>query len=222
MTDPNPKKSLLQPVAEGGDWRNTAFIGGRLENDGVLAMGCLDAANILVDHWKAGHRNDLLVLPILNLFRHGIELGLKDQVREAAARVRADGITEPDLTPEAVDRRLLTTHSIGKLVAELNTCLGRLQLGRNDRLPDEAVEALESLHLLDEQGQALRYSTVKIGRGKSSKLVRARPEQQKFDLPEVATMLYDAGTLILYGVSGVLGDYADYQADMRQMYGDAY
>lgn len=214
------KKPLLQPIAEGGDWRDTAIIGGHMENDGVLAMGFLDAADVLVNHWRDHRPNDLLVLPILNLYRHGIELALKDQIREAATRLRADGITELDLAAEAVDRHLSTTHSIGELVAELNTCLGRLQLGPNDRLPDDTVEVLDSLHLLDEKGQALRYSTVKTGRGKNSKLVPARPEQQEFDFPAVATTLYDAGTLILHGVSGVLSEYADYQADMRQMYGD--
>jgi len=36
----------------------------------------------------------------------------------------------------------------------------------------------------------------------------------------VAATLHNAGTLILYGVSGVLGEYEDYQADMWEMYGD--
>ncbi|TMQ99253.1 hypothetical protein ETD83_18035 [Actinomadura soli] len=217
----SPKKPLLRPVAEDGDWRDTAIIG-YFENDGTLAAGYLDAARVLVDHWTEHHPSDQLVLPALNLLRHGIELALKDQIREAAERVRADGITEPDLMPEAVDRRLSVTHSISGLVAELNAYLGRLQLGANDKLPDDTMEVLESLHLLDEKGQALRYSTVKTGKGKNSKLVPARPEQQAFNFPAVAATLHNAGTLILYGVSGVLGEYEDYQADMRQMYGETY
>jgi len=213
------QKPLLRPVAEDSDWRDTAIIG-YFEDDGTLAAGYLDAAQVLVDHWRAHRPFDHLVLPALNLLRHGIELALKDQIREAAARVRADGITEPDLTTEAVDRRLSMTHSISDLVTELNTCLGLLNLGTNDKLPDDTMEVLESLHLLDEKGQTLRYSTVKVGKGKNSKLVPARPEQQAFDFPAVAATLHNAGTLILYGVSGVLGEYEDYQADMWEMYGD--
>ncbi|MEU8308968.1 hypothetical protein AB0C84_35940 [Actinomadura sp. NPDC048955] len=212
---------LLRPVVEDGDWRNTAIIG-YLDNDGALAAGYLDAAQVLVDHWNAHRPADHLVLPALNLLRHGIELALKDQVREAAARLRADGIDDPDLTPEAVDRRLSTTHSISGLVTELNNYLGQLQLGTNDKLPADTTEVLQSLHLLDETGQTLRYSTVKIGKGKNSKLVPARPEQQAFDFPAVATALHNAGTLILYGVSGVLGEYEEYQRDMQRMYGETY
>ncbi len=214
MTENN--ESLLRPVAPDGDWRGNAIIGGRLEDDSVLAMGYLEAAEILVAHWKAGHRNDLLVVPILNLYRHGIELALKDEIREAAARLRADGVTDLDLTPEAVDERLARTHSIGELVDELNLDLRLLRLGPNNQLPDDALEVLNSLHLLDKTGQALRYSTVKTGDKKSKKLVRARPKETQFDLPGTAETLYDAGTLILHGVSGVLGDYAEYQAYLRQ------
>ncbi|WP_149264390.1 hypothetical protein [Actinomadura sp. K4S16] len=212
---------LLRPVAEDGDWRNTAIIG-YLEDDGALAAGYLDAAQVLIDHWNAHRPADHLVLPALNLLRHGIELALKHQIREAADRVRSDGITEPDLTPEAVEGRLSITHSISSLVTELNTYLARLHLGTNDKLPDDTMEVLESLHLLDEKGQALRYSTVKTGRGKNSKLVPARPEQQAFDFPAVAATLHNAGTLVLYGVSGVLDEYEEYQRDMRRMYGEAY
>src|SRR5262249_26445836 len=69
------------------------------------------------------------------LYRHGIELALKDEIREAAARLRADGVTDLDLTPEAVDERLARSHSIGELVDELNLDLGRLRLGPNKRHP---------------------------------------------------------------------------------------
>ncbi|WP_146877336.1 hypothetical protein [Actinomadura madurae] len=215
------EKPLLRPVAEDGDWRDTAIIG-YLEDDGALAAGYLDAAQVLVDHWKAHRPADHLVLPALNLLRHGIELALKDQVREAAARMRADGIEDADLAPEAVDRRLSTSHSISALVAELNNYLGQLKLGTNNKLPADTMEVLQSLHLLDEKGQALRYSTVKIGKGKNSKLVPARPEQQAFDFPAVAAALHNAGLLILYGVSGVLGDYEEYQRDMQRMYGEGW
>jgi len=165
MTD-DDTSSLLQPVPLGGDWRNTAIIGGRGENDSVLAMGFLEAAGILVDHWKARRPNDLLALPILALYRHAIELGLKDGIRAAAACLRADGAGESDLQPEAVENRLSGTHSVGKLVAELNTCLSRLELGPDNQLPADTIEVLNSLHLLDQSGQTFRYSTVKTGSGK--------------------------------------------------------
>lgn len=216
----NSDNSLLQPVPEGGDWRNTAIIGGHGEDDGALAMGFLAAAEIVVARWKSGRRNDLLALPILSLYRHGIELALKDGIREAAARLRADGVSDPDLLPEALNDRLSRTHSIGDLVKRLDTYLGRLQLGPDNQLPADTVEVLNSLHLLDEKGQTFRYSTVKTGSGKNWKLVPARPDQQHFDLVTLAATLNDVGTLVLHGVSGVLGAYAEYQAEMRRETGD--
>jgi hypothetical protein len=69
---------------------------------------------------------------------------------------------------------------------------------------------------LDKTGQALRYSTVKAGDKKNKKLVPAGPKEMQFDLPGTAETLDDAGTLILHGVSGVLGAYAEYQAYLRE------
>ncbi len=218
MTD-DDASSLLQPVPPGGDWRKTAIIGGRGENDSVLAMGFLEAADILVDHWKARRPNDMLALPILALYRHAIELGLKVGIRGAAGCLRAGGAGEPDLQYAAVENRLSGTHSIGKLVAELNTCLGRLELGPDNQLPADTIEVLTSLHLLDQSGQTFRYSTVKTGSGKHRKLLPARRDEHHFDLVAVAATLQDAASLVLHGVSGVLEQYAEWQAEMLHEYG---
>ena len=85
----------------------------------------------------------------------------------------------------------------------------------NAQLPDETKEVLDALHALDETGQAFRYTTTKTGRGKYRKLVPARSDQQCIDLPHIAQALRDAGTIVLYGVSGMLDDYREYQQAMR-------
>jgi hypothetical protein len=46
-----------------------------------------------------------------------------------------------------------------------------------------------------------------------------RPGEQRFDIVAVAEALRDAGTMLLDGVSGVLGDYSAYQEDMRHAAG---
>ncbi len=69
--------------------------------------------------------------------------------------------------------------------------------------------------LLDQHGQAFRYSAVKTGPRGARVLERVRPGEQRFDIVAVAEALHEAGTMVLHGVSGVLGDYSDYQADMR-------
>lgn len=66
--------------SDGDDWRNTAIIGGPWESDSSLAMGFFEIANIAVERWKAGRRNDAIVIPIpiVYNYRHGIELALKE------------------------------------------------------------------------------------------------------------------------------------------------
>jgi len=164
MTD-DDASSLLQPVPPGGDWRKTAIIGGRGENDSVLAMGFLEAADILVDHWKARRPNDMLALPILALYRHAIELGLKVGIRGAAGCLRAGGAGEPDLQYAAVENRLSGTHSIGKLVAELNTCLGRLELGPDNQLPADTIEVLTSPQISVSAGEWTVAGLIILGGG---------------------------------------------------------
>ena len=197
-----------------GSWRNTAIIGGSMESDGLLALGFFDIADTAVARWKAGRRNDAIVIPIIYNYRHGIELALKEGVRGAAACLRRDGVGDPDFQADQVDRWVSGTHSIAQLVNRLTRMLGQLQLSPDQQLPAQTLEILGNLHVLDSHGQAFRYSAMKAGAGGKRVTERVRPGEQRFDIVAVAEALRDAGTMVLYGVSGVLDDYSAYQADM--------
>jgi len=207
--------SLVSPGANRGNWRNTAVIGGPWESDGALALGFFEVADIAVERWKAGHRNDATVVSIIYNYRHGIELALKAGVRQAAACLRVDGIADTDVQADEVDQWMSSTHSIAQLVNRLAGLLGQLQLGPGQQLPVETRDFLSKLHLHDHGGQAFRYSAVKTGPRGARVLERVRPGEQRFDIVAVAEALRDAGTMVLHGVSGVLGEYSDYQADLR-------
>ena len=75
------------------------------------------------------------------------------------------------------------------------------------------MEILDSLHKLDPTGQSLRYITVK-DRGQ---LTSARPDHQRVDVPRLlpaethTPRPWTQPTLVLYGVSGMLDDYRQYQ-----------
>ena len=71
-------------------------------------------------------------------------------------------------------------------------------------------------------GSRSATARVKTGKGKYKNLERARTDQQNFDLVKVASTLHEAATLLLHGVTGVLGQYEESQAEMRQEYGDYY
>lgn len=211
------RRGLFAPVPEGGDWRANAMIGGPWEDDAALAAGFLDAADILVEHWCANQR-DILVVPIFLNYRHGIELALKNAIRSAARCLRRDRDDDPAIHPDIVDQRLTSTHSIGRLASTLNEYLGRLRLGDDSRLDPDTQEVLDSLHALDANGQAFRYSTVKTGSGKNTKIVPARPDLQHIDLPATAQALHDAGILVLLGVSTQLDVYEEYQQEEYERY----
>src|SRR6266567_628703 len=163
--------SLVSAGTNGGDWRSTAIIGGPWESDGSLALGFFKLADIAVERWKSGHRNDAIVIPIIYNYRHGIELALKEEIREAAACLRRDGVTGPEVQADEVDHWMSATHSIEQLVNRLTKLLSQLQLGPGQEIPAEALS--------------------------------------------------DAGTMVLYGVSGVLDAYSEYQSDMADWYGSA-
>lgn len=204
--------SLIPADADDGDWRSTAIIGGPWESDGSLALGFFKLADAAVERWKSGHRNDAIV--IIYNYRHGIELALKEEIREAAACLRRDGVADPGAQADEVNQWLSDIHSIEQLVNRLTKLLGQLKLGPGQQLPAETLDVLRKLHVLDHNGQAFRYSAVKTGPHGQRVLERVRPGQQQFDLVAVAEALRDAGTMVLHGVSGVLGAYSDYQADM--------
>ena len=146
----------LAPAATAGlHWGNTAVAGGPWETDAALARDFLGVADAAMEHWKAGHPHTTTAIPIIANYRHGIELGLKAEIREAAGCLRRDGDDDPAIQAGQVDQQLSATHSIGWLAARLTELLGRLRLGPADQqLPAGTLDVLRKLHLLDETGQA--------------------------------------------------------------------
>ncbi|GIJ29808.1 hypothetical protein Vqi01_49700 [Micromonospora qiuiae] len=221
MTTVN-QSSLLRPVVAGDSFRRTATLG-CFEDDAALAMGYLEAADVLTTHWKAHRPNDNLALPILSNYRHGIELALKAVIRRAARCLRADGDPDTELQQANLDAILAATHSIGGLAQRLTCYFARLDLEDSQRLPDDVKEVLDALHALDDSGQWFRYSTVKkrsrMGKDRALVLVPARPDQINFDLEAVAEALHNAGGIVLHGGLGVLDEYTEWQSYLRDAAG---
>jgi hypothetical protein len=184
-----------------------------------MAFGFFELADAAVERWKAGHRNDAVVIPIIYNYRHGIELALKAEIREAAECLRRGGVTGPHVDTDEVDHWMSATHSIEQLVSRLTRLLQELQLGPGQEIPAETLEVLGKLHVLDQHGQAFRYSAVKTGPRGRRVLQQVRPDQQEFDLVAVAEALSQAGSMLLGGVSGVLDAYTEHQAAMADWYG---
>lgn len=210
--------SLASSAAVGLDLGNTAFAGGPWETDAALAQGFFDVADAAVEHWRAEHRDDAMAIPIIFNYRHGIELALKAEIREAARCLRRDSDDDPAIQPSEIDRQLSAIHSIGRLADRLMELLGRLKLGPDQQVPAGTLDVLRKLHVLDETGQAFRYSAVKAGAGprRQRVLQQVRPGQEHFDIVAVANALRRTGTMLLYGVDGVLDAYSSWQDDMAE------
>ncbi|GAB1329907.1 hypothetical protein [Streptomyces sennicomposti] len=201
------------------DWDSVAVLGGPHEDDLDLALGYLEAGDILASHWIRNGANDALPVPIYYNYRHAIELVLKWNIRLAAACLRRDGLSIP---PDELDSFLASSHAIAHLADRLNQYLGRLMRSPNDRIDPATQDTLDWLHQLDEKGQTFRYSTVKGGKGQG--LVRARPNQERVDFDVDIRRLHDAAWMLYAGCSGVLDayaenqaeHYAEYYAEMRQ------
>lgn len=207
---------LFKPVAADGLWQHIAVVGGPFEDDHVLAIGFHQAAGILVDRWQTRGPNDLLFVPILYNYRHALELVLKEAIRQAAACLRANGVTDPDVAREAIDQYVTSTHAPGRLASKLEALLGDLEL---ERLPADILEALHHLHELDPSGETFRYSKIKVGNGKAQTLTAARPDQEHVDVVDLANRFSAAFGLLSGGLLTELDEYRRWQVEMASEYG---
>jgi len=169
-------------------------------------------AELGVADWTTHAPNDLLFVPIVYNYRHALELVLKASVREAAARLRADGASDASLDPATLDEELAGTkpHSLERLANKLEVLLDRLRL---EQLPATTRDKLRSLHQLDPHGETFRYSTVKAGKGKFDP---ARPTQEHIDVVALAEQFREAFTLLSGGLLTVLDNYREYQAEQAR------
>lgn len=201
------------------DWWDMAVVGGPSEDDHHLAAGYRFLAGAGVKQWQeASYRtwaHDWAVVPILNAYRHSIELALKAGIRDAAACVRADGIGDPDAAREAVEERLAKTHSLETLTNELNRWTDMLNLAGYGESSELVDQVLDALHGIDESGQAFRYSSVKQGKGKNRVLVPARPDVQAMDFVATAKALDEVAGLLIDGLSTMLDEYDEFRRELR-------
>ena len=210
--------AIFGPAGPGEPFRNNAIMWNF--DDCALAMGFADTAKLIVEHWVDKGPNDALFVPLIYNCRHALELVLKAAIREAAARLRADGRTEKYLEPVCVDEWLAdeAVHNLHKLAFRLDKMLEALDL---DTLPADTNRVLLSIHGLDPNGQTFRYAQVRKGRGaafEDAPLPRVTDGNYGANVDVVAMHKHfdEAFMLISGGVMSVLEQYAQYQRDMAE------
>jgi len=180
----------------------------------LYAHGYREAAGVVVDKALEGHFQDTLFYPICFLYRHALEVTLKELVRETEHLIRLDaacggraGGCERDA--REVDQELEKTHSLQSLLDRLRE---RLKVVADDDLAANVINAVVEVHNLDPKGEVFRYAR-KQGAGDSF------GQQQRFDLQQIRERLDEAIGYLADGVGGWLDaaqDYAnDYLAEME-------
>jgi hypothetical protein len=153
MTDHNlnwPKKgdAAFKPSVPSADQaRLEAFV---MPYDGKYLVGFQRAADMIVDAAKTDDRNpDDLFFPVAYLYRHHLELMMKELVRSGSL----DGCED-----------ILGKHDLHKLWDKSKQLIKEVWPDS----PDDDLEAVEQMilefHKLDPTGQAFRYARARNGR----------------------------------------------------------
>ncbi len=159
---PKRTDSAFGPRIEGDDdLRTVACIDWLLGNPdlGVRADGLKRAADIIVEGLSEGKSEpsscDVFFFPIAYLYRHSVELLLKEAIRYGAAL----GLVTRDVKLE----RLLKSHNLYALWNKLKPAIQAVWPAG----PPEELRAAERIiaqfHKIDRTGQAFRYPAVKSG-----------------------------------------------------------
>ncbi|SOC58440.1 hypothetical protein SAMN05421879_1402 [Ornithinimicrobium cerasi] len=205
--------SVFRPVGEGGDWTRNGIFEKFHESDLGIAVGFADAARELVRHWLAGHPNDGHLLPIIWLYRHALELALKENIRDAAACLTGLGADDKELQEGVLDEWLRrdARHKLATLAMRLDELLTRLEL---ENLPTETHDVLHELHTLDPAGDTFRYA--KVWSPAHKRVVAApRPETEHVDVGQMSAQFEEAFMVLAGGVATLLDNYREYLGEMR-------
>jgi hypothetical protein len=198
------------------------YIGAEAEEPWRLANSFLLAADTLAAAWRAADhgREPETALPIIQTYRHAIELSLKShclRTRDFIAFGGRMGIGT-DRAPVDLEKQL-STHSIARLVEILESLLERLAVGDEGRkLPEETARVLRYLHDLDAGGMAFRYATRPEPGTKGMVWEPIRPEPTPIYLDSAITRLHKAAQMLAWGVDGYLDAYEEHLQDMWREY----
>jgi hypothetical protein len=195
------------------------------QTDADLEFGYAEAAKRLGASFQGQPIDDTILLPFMYLWRHAVELSLKQQIKLAARLRRANSDEDESLDPEKLRGWLNRTHSMRELATELANHFSKLDL---PKMPQETTRTLSWLIEADPNGQTFRYAG------------GLADTQDFIDFPALNKCLEDtykivsAGIDVLWEYSQAQDDFlaerrafeaemqADFEAEMRAEYGSEF
>jgi hypothetical protein len=156
------------------------------------------------------------------LYRHAIELGLKDALTTLEAFLHSllesgydVDYSDKDLTAVEKLPKRLDGHDLNRL---LNRLRDKVRLVDPTPLCDRFESIVKAIHALDPTGEKFRYARTRV---QGSQFEDSFKQHMSVGVDQVVDDLRYATTYILYGVSGWLDemeqnlqDYKDYVEDM--------
>lgn len=135
------------------NWHRNALVGSYFSDDlGLYVDGFYRAANILVDSLDKGEPSNILVYPVCFLYRHFIEIALKEIISRCL-RLDRSGLTR-NL------RRLLGGHDLGRL---LNKADKLVKNSFPTSFSDEVKNTILEIYNIDPGSDFFRYHASKNG-----------------------------------------------------------
>jgi hypothetical protein len=143
-TPPWPQKDDKLFI-EGDDWYYVACLNDRRDNLGLYIVGYKEAGDVLVKHVMQTRRHhDSLVFPIVFMYRHYLELRLKQLIQDGNLF-----LGNPSIFPKH--------HQIDRLWRECKAILKQVE----PKMPDQDLEAIEErineFSTTDPGSMAFRY-----------------------------------------------------------------
>lgn len=185
-----------QAFTAGPNWDaqcDVAFLRQAHCGDWLVADGFKDAADQIVSALTSGEipgPPDRFFYPVAYLYRHFIELTLKDILRDAVKL----GLTQ-------VDDCVMKRHNLHRLWNPARAALATFWAGA-DRAPLDAAERIVlQFHHLDRSGQETRYATTTDG---APHLTKAPAEVDFVNLREVVGRLCRFLKVCSYGLDGAV------------------
>ena len=211
---PPRKKDVLFGPAE--DWQNNACIA-HWDADWAYSRGFRRAANRLARHvCDTGTDQDVLIYPIIYLYRHHVELVLKAIIKSASGLLDRE-LTEKDL--EALDR-----HNLSKLWQAARPLLDPVcDRAGNPPFPASELEGVDSyirqIHGHDPDGQSFRYATRKAkGASRSGFRPSLGPRLKLVNVKAFAAAMEKLAAY-LEGIEGWFVSLEDAKAEMQRAHG---
>lgn len=169
----------------GGDWREIAISVDTYANATMYTMGFKEAADALVVRGLETRMQDFVLMPALYLYRHALELVLKDLIY-LGQEMRGE------------QRHVWVTH---KLAALWSPARAALEEGfpNDDPATLDAMEALVlELGSIDAGGELFRYS-----HGKDGVRWELPPQLARVDLAHVSHRMHKLLSLLAGGIDGL-------------------